>query len=44
VRGVQDLLGCAAALEDAADGAARCLREWHENDRNVDIFLEGLRV
>ncbi|MBJ7259836.1 MAG: glycosyltransferase family 4 protein, partial [Chthoniobacterales bacterium] len=37
--GVERLLGDADALERAADESARFVREWHDNSRNVDVFL-----
>lgn len=36
------LLDSPDSILSAAAGAARILEEWHDNDRNVTAFLEGL--
>lgn len=40
---VGGLLGDGARLRHAQDEAARYVREWHDNARNVDAFLKGVR-
>lgn len=42
VQGVAALLGSREALVAAAEGAARFVREWHDNSRNVEAFLRAL--
>jgi len=44
VRTAQQLLSDPEALRKTQSGAARFVESWHDNDRNVDRFLEGLEV
>jgi hypothetical protein len=39
--GVQVLLEDASALDRSAREAARFVSEWHDNDRNVDLFIDA---
>jgi glycosyltransferase involved in cell wall biosynthesis len=40
---VRGLLTDASALAAAAAGSARFVREWHDNEANVEAFLRGLK-
>lgn len=40
---VRELLADAPALAAAAAGSARFVREWHDNEANVEAFLRGLK-
>lgn len=41
--GVRALLSDGDRLRRAAEESARFVREWHDNDRNVEAFLRGLQ-
>lgn len=43
VRRAKDLLGNPSELAGMRAGAAGFLSEWHDNARNVDAFVEGLK-
>jgi glycosyltransferase involved in cell wall biosynthesis len=38
----RELVANPAKLRELQCGAARFVREWHDNERNVDAFLAGL--
>lgn len=40
--GIRRLLDDPGALAGASEGTARFLREWHDNEKNLDAFLQGL--
>lgn len=42
VESTRRLLGSRSELESAQAGAARFVAELHDNERNVDLFLQGL--
>jgi len=44
VMGARELLASPEFLEVAQDGCARFVAELHDNDRNVDAFLEGMGI